>query len=280
MQQLRRGGACSGRGLVHTRPVSFLSSLENRFGGWAIPGLLKIVAIMQLLVFFIVKMHPELLARLVLDTNAVMKGELWRLVSFMLIPQTFSVLWILFAVMLLFFISNVLEEAWGSFRVNLYYFTAVALLIGAAFFMGRGTGMESTLLYMSLFLAAAVVIPNHEILIFFVLPVKMKYLAMINGAMLLMMLLTSPAVWPAVAAVLAPFFLYVGPGALKNMRHQATVQVRRQKFHKASLDDSEPFHRCEHCGKTEKSDPHAVFRVTAGDKELCDACLTGGDEPG
>lgn len=276
MQQLWHGGACSGRGLVHTRPVSFLSSLENRFGGWAIPGLLKIVAIMQLVVFFLIKMHPELETRLLLDTNAVMQGELWRLISFMFIPRTFSVIWILFAVMFLFFISNVLEEAWGSFRVNLYYFTAVALLIGAAFFMGRGVGMESTLLYMSLFLAAAVAIPNHEILLFFFLPVKMKYLGMLDGAMLLLMLVSSPAVWPAVLAVLAPFFLYVGPGAIRNMRQQATVQVRRQKFHKASLDDSEPFHRCEQCGKTDKSDPHAVFRVTAGDKELCDACLAGG----
>lgn len=260
--------------------MSFLSSLEKRFGGWAIPGLLKIVAIMQLMVFFLIKLHPELLARLVLDTNAVIQGELWRLVSFMFIPRTFSMLWIFFTVMFLFFISNVLEEAWGSFRVNLYYFTAVALLIGAAFFTGGGTGMEAMLLYMSLFMAAAAAIPNHEILLFFILSVKMKYLAMVDGAVLLLMLVTSPGSWPAVLAVLVPFFLYVGPGALKNMRHQVSVQARRHKFQNASLDDNEPFHRCEQCGKTEKSDPHAVFRVTAGDKELCEQCLSGAPTTG
>jgi hypothetical protein len=151
----------------------------------------------------------------------------------------------------------------------------VLLLNVAALVTRQGTGMEATLLYMSLFLAACVIAPEVEIMLFFVFPVKLKFLGWFNGAVMAMMLWSYPQAWAAVLAVLIPFACFVGPSWLGQARHTAEVAGRRRRFQSQQLPDDEAFHTCATCGVTEKKDPHAEFRIAADGREFCLKCLPG-----
>jgi membrane associated rhomboid family serine protease len=249
--------------------------LERRWGRWCIPGLLRVVALVQALMFILIKANPAVHPHLMLVPQEVMNGDVWRVLSFVFLPPTSSVLWIIFAVMFLIFIGDILEGAWGSFRLNLYYFSCVLLLNVAALVTRQGTGMEATLLYMSLFLAACVIAPEVEIMLFFVFPVKLKFLGWFNGAVMAMMLWSYPQAWAAVLAVMIPFACFVGPSWLGQARHTAEVAGRRRRFQGRQLADDEAFHTCATCGVTEKKDPHAEFRIAADGREFCLKCLPG-----
>jgi membrane associated rhomboid family serine protease len=254
--------------------VSLLDSLERRWGRWCIPGLLRVVALVQALMFILIKANPAVHPHLQLVPREVMHGDVWRVLSFVFLPPTSSLLWIIFAVMFLIFIGDILEGAWGSFRLNLYYFSCVLLLNAAAFLTGNGTGMEATLLYMSLFLAACVIAPDVEIMLFFVFPVKLRFLGWFNGALMVMMLWSSPLAWAAVLAVLVPFACFAGPSWLGRARQSAEVAGRRRRFQSLQLPDDEAFHTCASCGVTEKVDASAEFRIAADGREFCLKCLS------
>lgn len=253
--------------------MSLLNTLERRFGRWAIPHLLRFVAIVQLAVFVLAWSQPDYLEALRLQPELIMKGEIWRVLSFVFIPRTTSLIWIIFAVMLLFYMNNVLEQAWGAFRLNVYYFSCVVLLnIATFFFLPGGTGIESMLLYQSLFLALCAVAPEEQILLL-VFPVKLKYLGMFTGLWLLWTWVRIPVLTPQLLAVLLPFAVFAAPGWLSELKHRQRVSQRRERFQSQLRDDSESFHRCAECGVTEIKDPHAEFRVVADGRELCHRCL-------
>jgi len=252
-----------------------LDSLERRWGRWSIPGLLRVVAIVQALMFILIKANPALDPHLQLVPQLVLQGEVWRVLSFVFLPPTMSVIWIIFAVMFLFFIGDILEGAWGSFRLNVYYFSSVLLLNLAAFLTGRGTAMEATLLYQSLFLAACMIAPEVEIMLFFVIPVKLKYLGWFTGVMLALTLFLAPGAWAAVLAVIIPFACFVAPTWISQMKHRAGVEGRRRKFVGAQAPEDEAFHTCVTCGVTEQKDPQAEFRIAADGQEYCLKCLPG-----
>jgi len=254
-----------------------LDSLERRWGRWCIPGLLRVVAIVQALMFILIKANPALDSHLQLVPQLVLQGEVWRVLSFVFLPPTMSVIWIIFAVMFLFFIGDILEGAWGSFRLNVYYFSSVLLLNVAAFVTGSGTAMEATLLYQSLFLAACVIAPEVEIMLFFFFPVKLKYLGWFTGVLLAVTFFLAPRSWAAVLAVMIPFACFVGPSWVGLMKLRATVEGRRRKFAGQQASDDEAFHTCVTCGVTEHKDPHAEFRIAADGQEYCVKCLPGKD---
>ncbi len=272
--------------------MSFINALEPKFGRFAIPGLLKIWAALQLVCFILAKFFPDYIEVLILSPDRVMRGEVWRLVSFLFIPQTSSYIWIVFAVMLQFWMSDIMERAWGVFRLNCYVFLGAFLLVVASMAgwwfsplreafpglerlvagLGSGTGMESTLLYMSVFMALATIDPDYEIRIYGIIPVKMKYLGLINAGYLIYWFVDQAALRWQVVAVLIPFCLFCLPGFIAYLRHRGKVVVRRQKFESAKSDPGEAFHTCHACGKTDATDPQAEFRVAADGEEYCSAC--------
>lgn len=265
--------------------MSWLDSLERRFGRWAVPHLLRFIAIVQLVVFVVALSQPDYLEALRLQPELILRGEVWRVLSFVFIPRTTSLIWILFAVMLLFYMNSVLEAAWGAFRLNIYYFSCVALLnVATFFFLPGGTGLESELLYQSLFLALCAVAPEEEILLL-VFPVKLKYLGIFTMLWLLWTWVNVPALTPQMLAVLIPFAAFLGPDWWRQVRHRQQVNVRRVKFQSQLRDAGEAFHHCAECGLTELKDPQADFRVLPDGRELCHHCLaragkgTSGNRP-
>lgn len=167
-----------------------MSRLERRVGWLSVPGLAGLLAGMNALVGAMSRLRPDFPAELVLDPRAVLAGEPWRLVTFLFVPPDMGALWLIFWLLLFYAYARALEQAWGDFAFTVYCLLGAAALGAAAMLLG--VPVSATVFNMSLFLAFAKLNPEFEILLFFVLPVKMKYLAGFAWALILWNLLSAP----------------------------------------------------------------------------------------
>src|ERR1039457_5348081 len=102
-------------------PVSWLDKLEKRFGFLAIPGLIRAVVLFNVLVLGLVWLNPSFSSAIDLNPARILHGQVWRLVTYIFIPQTFS-WWVVLFLWFLWFIGDGLERAWGAFKLTLYFF--------------------------------------------------------------------------------------------------------------------------------------------------------------
>ncbi len=255
--------------------MDIFSRLESRLGRFAIPGLVQLVAVLQLLTLVLIYMSNDagreaFIRFLELDPERLMNGEVWRAVSHIFLPRTMSPLWALIGAFFLMWLGRGLDEAWGPFRVNLYVMGGiVSLTAGALIFgyVGGGFWFFQTLLF-----AFAIFYPNEEIMLFFVIPIKVKWLAIIGAATLAFIVLGTPAMfWQALFANLN-FLVAFGPAFLKHSAQRAKIMERRSRFEAAQLPDNTFFHQCHVCKKTDLDDPALEFRVTDEGEEICSAC--------
>lgn len=249
-----------------------IERLERSFSRLAIPGLIRYVVALNALVFILVTLNPEYALVLDLNRTAILRGEVWRLVSWIFLPETTSFFWIIFYLMFTWWIGDVLEASWGTFRLNVYYFLGMALCMGSALLFGASGG--NLFLNLSLFLAVATLAPNLEILLFFVLPVKIKWVALFSlifpvGALLLGSLATKMVV----VMCLGNYMVFFGPAFLKGGLAARKTRDRRLKFEMAKLPVDAALHRCTVCGITENTNPDAEFRVASDGNEYCTAHL-------
>lgn len=263
--------------MAHGIGSRLVASTERKFGHLAIPGILRWVAGFQLIVFVISVIDPNYMNVLAFDRDAIFSGQVWRLFSYLVFPQTSSMIWILISVMFLWFIGNGLEAAWGAFRVNLYLaaillcLTSIGLLIPG--FAGNG-GFLSLLVFHNLFFAFASLYPNQQILLMLIIPIKIKYLAWVGAGILMLFFLQAPILGPFILACLTPYFLVFVPDFIHNWRHRSKVADRRQRFQSETrLPEGEAFHTCEECGINDLVDPDIEFRVADDGEEYCAPCL-------
>lgn len=253
--------------------MTWIDRAEARFGHLAIPNLLRIVAGFNALVFVLYKLNPSWLDTLRLIPERIMAGEVWRLVSYVFIPQiggpVADWLFALLYVWYLWWLGEGLEEAMGSFKVNLFYFLGMIGTTVAAFFFGAG--FSTFMLNSSLFFAFARFYPEMTIYFMLVLPVKVKWLAWIYGALLFVGLIgASVSYLFAVVAALANYIIFFGKEILQEAALRREVSTRRQRFESAKTAAAEEsLHRCEVCHRTEIDEPHLEFRVARDGHEYC-----------
>ncbi|HXN34280.1 MAG TPA: rhomboid family intramembrane serine protease [Polyangiaceae bacterium] len=150
-----------------------LARLERHIGRYAVPNLILYVVGGMAVVWVLSRSHPEGIGRLVLDMDAVRRGEVWRLATFLFIPPSSSSLWVLVNLYFTWWVGSSLEKHWGAFKFNAFYFIGALATVVAAMLAGPTT---NTWLDSSLFLAFATTFPDVTILLFFVLPVRVKWL--------------------------------------------------------------------------------------------------------
>ena len=251
--------------------MSILNNLERKFGRYAIKDLMMYIVGLNALVYALSIVYPQSAAvsMLTLDPYLIMHGEVWRLITFIFIPPSASILWIVFILYFYYMVGTGLEHEWGSFRFNIYYFTGMTVTVIAAFIIGQG----ATALYLnlSLFLAFAYIYPDFEILLFFIVPVKVKYLAWLNWLFIAFTALTAPLP-DKVAAIMSVsnYFLFFGRGIIANIGHSGSAYRRRMSFH--AMPEKSTVHKCTICAMTEKDDPQMEFRYCStceGDFEYC-----------
>ena len=166
--------------------MKFFDKLERRFGKYAIPNLMYYIIGIYLVGFVIELFAPDVYTYYFsLDAAKVLHGQVWRLVTFILQPPSSSIIFMVFTLYFYYVIGTVLERIWGSFKFNVYYFSGVILHIIAAFVIyfifGWSFNMSTYYINLALFLAFAFEQADTEVLLFFVLPIKMKWLGWLDG---------------------------------------------------------------------------------------------------
>jgi membrane associated rhomboid family serine protease len=258
--------------------MPWLDKLERRLAFIAIPGLPRILVGFAVLVFALAWLLPGFTSMLQLDPGRIRQGEVWRLVTYIFIPQTLSPLWVLFALWFLWWIGEGLERAWGAFRFTLYVIVGMIGTTVAAFFFG--SNFANSMLIASLFFAFARFYPDQIIYAFFILPVKIKSLAWVSAAVLLLgFLMNSNSYRMALIAALSNYLIFFGPEIVYHARHRREVSTRRRRFELETRSDAEPLHRCKVCGATELTDPNLDFRVARDGEEYCVTHLPRAETP-
>jgi len=212
---------------------NWLYKLNRKYGRYAIHNLILYIVIGQAVVFafdFILgSAGISLSDKLQFDVPLIMSGQAWRIISFIFVPPvSWFLLFTLLAMYFTWLIGSSLENEWGAFKFNLFYLTGViGTIIGG--FITKST--TSVYLNLSMFLAFASLFPDFQILLFFIIPIKVKYLAWVDAFFLLASLITSP--WPIKVAVLVSvlnLILYFWPQITQRVR-----QWRRRSQWKRNL---------------------------------------------
>ena len=202
-----------------------LASLERRIGRFAIPNLIVFVVGGMAMVWVLSQSRPDAVGRLVLDMDAVRRGEVWRLVTFLLIPPRTSPIWVLVNLYFTWWVGSSLEQHWGAFKFNVYYFIGALGTMAAALIVGP---TSNTWLDSSLFLAFATVFPDVTILLFFILPIKVKWLGILAAVgIAVAATLGDWGTRASIIAALVNYILFFG-GHWRDVGRQRGVAVRQR----------------------------------------------------
>lgn len=278
--------------------MNYLNKLERKFGRYAIPNLSKWLIIGYAIGYacYYLELFTQLpiLSFLMLDPAKVMQGQIWRLVTWVLMPPSYSnILFYVIMMMLYYQLGNSLEQTWGTFRYNAYIiggviFTAVGVM--AAFFVMRALGMPEayTMGYMvstyyinlSIFLAFAACYPNMQLMLYFIIPVRIKWLAVLYAALVALSFLQVG--WSGRIVILMSMMNFlVFFFTTRDYRRVSPSEIKRKRDFRAQTAPPKPMrradgalykHKCAICGRTDLDDPTLEFRFCSkcdGGLEYC-----------
>jgi hypothetical protein len=211
------------------------------------------------------------LSYLYLSPNLILKGQVWRLLTFIFVPQGSSLLFTLLFLYFYYFIGNALERQWGTPKFTVYYIFGMALTIIYSFIAGVFTGFsplfyaDATYINLSMFFAFATLFPDNKVLLFFIFPVKIKWLAYIDAAYFIVAMILGRTLLPLIGVL--NYFLFCGDillSSLSFLKYRSSRNVIN--FQKAARQARQrqaqmPYHRkCAVCGKTDTDYPDLEFR--------------------
>lgn len=258
--------------------MAYLERIDRIFRPLAIPNLTNILVIGQAAMYLLSLDDQTLATRASLGWSQVLGGEVWRLITFLFVPPsagTFS-LFVIFYFWIFYMIGNSVEQMWGSVRYTAYLLIGVLLTIVASIFnpmlLVDGLFLEATV-----FLAFAVFNPNHEFLIFFVLPVKVKYLAALQAGFYVIGIVGSAGFSRLIPlAAMANFILFFAPKLLEAFRTSRRKIKSSTRATKTAIQNEKPRHICALCGIDSRTHPKMQFRYCSkceGEKAYCEAHL-------
>ena len=213
----------------------WLDKIERKVGWLAVPNLAMPLVGFQVIGFFLVLIDRRWWELIVLDPRLVLQGELWRLIGFLALPVSTSPLWMVFALYFLYFIVNGIESEWGAFRTTFYVLVCVVLTIAFSFAFDFPI-MSVSYVGSTLFFAAAAIAPEFEILLFFILPVKLKWMAWLSLAFVILRF--AAGTWLDrlyLLTIYANFLLFFGPYYLWQFKQWQ----RRREFKQQDKDSDE-----------------------------------------
>ncbi len=198
-----------------------LYKLENKISKYAVEGLMKLITVCMAIVFaadvIIELMYGgEALSInyfLYFDRALIFRGQVWRVLSFIIAyPSSSNIFFTLLALYFFYWTGSAVESYWGKARFNLYYLFGIIGTIAAGFITG---GISNTYLNLSLFLAFAAMFPNTQVMLFFIIPIKVKWLGILEGVLIAYMLIISIifrdfATIAAIIVALINFIIFFG----------------------------------------------------------------------
>ena len=237
-----------------------------RFG---IPNLMRYLTIANVL-FWVINLisRGPFLSYLYFNPELIVQGQIWRLVSFLFVPPSTGVLALL-VFYFYYWIGSTLEAQWGTGQFTIYFFTGVLLTVLYGFLiyflMGASIPLDSTYIYLSMFFSFAVLFPDMQVLFMFLIPVKMKYLALVDAAFFLYAVLTTQYplnLLPLVA--LLNFLIFCGSelrGVMPRRQSRSTINFKRESARIRREQEAKLYtHKCAVCGRTDVDHPELEFR--------------------
>ena len=261
--------------------MDILDRLQRKFGRYAVPNLMLYIIILNAAGFLIYQVNPRMLAYLCWDFNAILHGQVWRLVTFIMYPFSASFLSFVLFAFVYYSIGSALERTWGVFRFNLYIYTGLlghiagAILVYLCF--GINTYMLNTgYLNTSLFLALAMTYPEMQFYLMFLIPIKAKWMAFVSIAYLVVSLITGSASTRVMIVMSLLNFILFAALMFKNSRFNPKDFGRRMEFRQKmrgpAARPQRQVHKCTVCGRTDAEYPDLEFRYCskcAGAHEYC-----------
>ena len=184
--------------------MTFYQKLERRFEKYAVPNLMKYICVIYVVGYLIQMFNPLLyFYYLDLDAEAILHGHIWRIITFIFYPPSTSFLWMIVALFVYYSLGMTLERVWGTFKYNFFYFTGVILLVLSAILIYLVTGysvqLYPTYMTFSIFLAYALTFPDTTFLLYFIIPIKAKWLAIAEVVLYLFYFVALPGLGNKVA---------------------------------------------------------------------------------
>lgn len=268
--------------------MSFLNKMQRKFGRHSISHLTQYIIITYVVGYLLVYLAPEALSYLTLEPYYILKGQVWRLVSWVLVPPASPDIWILIMLFFYYSIGSTLERTWGDFLYNLYIFFGMFMTVVGAFILygvyyaiyglpaSVGSAFSTYYISLSILLGFALTYAETQVLLMFIIPIKMKWLAIVELVYVAANLVrgnwaTRVVIICSLANVLVFFLLG------RNWRRYNPKEVRRRKtyaraVHQSQAKPGEARHKCAVCGRTELDDPTLEFRFCSkcnGNYEYC-----------
>jgi hypothetical protein len=253
-----------------------LRRLERKFGGLALPNLTLFLVGGQLAAYVLSLAKPEFASSLMLVPAEVLEGEVWRLLTYLFTPPASGLLGpigVLISLYVTFLFGRALESYWGDFRYNVFVLVGW-LATAAVAFLVPYAAVDNVYLMTSIFLAFAYLNPDFELLLFFVLPIKVKWLARLTWVLFALgagfgLVSGSFVTTLAIAAATLNFFLFFGRDISLRLRGRTR---RAAKAQRVQAEATQPTHVCAVCGLTDKDAPDMAFRYCskcAGSHAYC-----------
>ncbi len=252
--------------------MSFLDRLERALGRYAIANISLYIVIGQVAVLLGHLMGRIDLQWFLLVPQWVMQGDWWRVFSFILMPPPpgmFGYIFIAFAWYLFYLFGSALEGYWGTFRYNLFLLIGYGLTVGLSF-LSPHSAVTNAFLAGSVFLAFARLNPDFVMMLFFILPVKIKWLALITWLGYAWGFITGGmSTRLTIFAAVGNFLLFFARDIVMSMKQGQRTMARKTR---EIAEANAPRHVCHVCGKTDKTHPELDFRYCskcAGDQCYC-----------
>lgn len=213
-----------------------LFRMERKFGKFAVPNLMNfIVAGMAIVYILDIVAGPAkgvyFSEWIYFDRDLIFHGQIWRIISFIIMPDVGNPIFLIFALYFYWLIGNTLENYWGTFKFNVYYLCGILGTVMAGLITGFSTNYY---LNLSLFIAFAMIAPNFQLLLFFFIPIKIKYLAMLDGVFLIATFILGDIQTKVVLLMsVANLLLFFGGDFINIIRRFTVNKYRNHKFDKA-----------------------------------------------
>lgn len=264
---------------------NWLDKMERRFGRYAIRNLTMYLLAGYAIGYLLSFTMPQLLTYFTLEPALILKGQVWRLLSWVIIPPNDNIIFVIFMMLLYYSLGNTLESYWGAFRYNVYIFSGILFTVIGAFIVngliggitGFGSLYSTYYINMSIFLACASIMPDYQLLLYGIIPIKMKWLAVLDVVLLAVDAVQGGLIIRIVIiASLLNFIIFFFCN--RNLRGYSPKQAaRRKKFQKQISRPQNQYaggakHRCAVCGRTELDNPTLEFRYCSkcnGNYEYC-----------
>ena len=270
-----------------------LTKLERKFGKFAIPNLTVILIVGFVLGYIIQIVQPDALYLINLNPEMIMKGQVYRLLTWVIMPPDGVSIFIIITLMFYYSIGKTLEMSWGDFRYTLYILSGIVFtdlgVVGTylvmrlggqaelASFFAQSSDISTYYLCMSMFLAYAFMFPDRQVLMSFIIPIRVKWLGYLDIVYLIYAVLVYGMMgyYAGMVTVITSvlnfilFYFLMRSKSRVSMAHRKRKRTYRQQVRQSQILTR---HKCAICGQTEEDDPDLEFRYCSrckGNYEYC-----------